>query len=83
MNTTNTLVTSPNINGNIGSCQINTTDSTVDTFHTMTIAINSCNGEIVNKNIHIESTWIILPIVILSIFAFVDLVLYVATPKYD
>lgn len=63
---TNTLVASPNINGNIGNCQINSTDSTVDTFHTMTIAINSCNGEIVNQNVHLESTFIIVPIIVLT-----------------
>ena len=77
---TNTLVASPNIGGNIGSCQINSTDSSVDAIHTMTIAINSCNGEIVNQSVHLDIT-IVIVIIIVSIFTLIPVIAHWATNR--
>lgn len=49
MNTTN-LVASPNINGNIGSCETKSIEFQKDFFHTGNIQTNSCTGEIISTN---------------------------------
>ncbi len=51
---TNTLVSSPNIEGNIGSCAIQSTNIPLDSWHTQTIAINSCTGKVVSQTSYFE-----------------------------
>jgi len=51
MNTT-TLVTSPDIVGNIGSCHAVTTTANETMWRVMEIITNSCTGEIINTFSH-------------------------------
>ena len=71
MNTT-ALVTSPNINGNIGSCEVKTTDISIDSWNTQTIAVNSCTGQIVAQNTYFS--W---GIVLFAFGAFIFIALFV------
>lgn len=63
-NTTNVIASSPNINGNIGSCTVNSTDVQHGEFMLNTIAINSCNGDVVSNTTYLAPGWIFIPIVI-------------------
>lgn len=42
------------VSGNIGSCQVNTTDVQVDWNTVRTIAVNSCSGEVVGDYSHLD-----------------------------
>lgn len=57
MKTTN-LISTPNIEGNIGSCEVktikNTTGSQVWRTETTVIFTNSCSGEIIKENIYYD-----------------------------
>ncbi len=54
----NVITTSPNIQGNIGSCQTKSiTEKTGNTFFTETYTVimtNSCSGEVVNTQSYVE-----------------------------
>ena len=55
MNTTN-IVSTPNIEGNIGSCEVktiqNTTGNQIWRTETTVIFTNSCSGEIIKENVY-------------------------------
>jgi len=58
---TNTLISTPNIEGNIGSCGIETQIITLGrngfwTFERKDITVNSCTGEMVQTNPYWEIT---------------------------
>lgn len=57
MNTTN-LISTPNIEGNIGSCEVktiqNTTDNQVWRKETTVIFTNSCSGEVIKENVYYD-----------------------------
>lgn len=70
MDKTNVIVGSPNIEGNIGSCEIKSTNISTSAFYVKTIAVNSCNGAIVAENgPYFDSTWIAIPIILFCLFA--------------
>lgn len=48
------IVSSPNIEGNIGSCEIKSNTYSLDSWHNQTVAINSCTGEIVSTQSEVE-----------------------------
>lgn len=57
MNTTN-IVSTPNIEGNIGSCEVKTTQNTTGNQiwkkETTVIFTNSCSGEIIKENVYYD-----------------------------
>lgn len=67
MTNTNVIASSPNISGNIGSCEVKSTDVSVTTFQVNTIAVNSCTGEIVSQHQYYDWTWILIPLIIVII----------------
>jgi len=48
------VVGSPNITGNIGSCEVKSQNISLDSFHTQTIATNSCTGQIIAQNSYFD-----------------------------
>jgi len=48
------LVSSPNVSGNIGSCEVKSVSFEKDSFHTMTVATNSCSGQIISQNVYFD-----------------------------
>lgn len=50
MKNTNVIASSENIEGNIGNCGITSSDIGTSSFTSKTVAINSCNGEIVSTS---------------------------------
>ena len=73
MNTTN-LISTPNIEGNIGSCSVQIANSKIDnsffTARMETIQTNSCTGEIIGRHEYTTygGIWII---VLFSIFCLI------------
>lgn len=65
------IVGSPNISGNVGSCEIKSNEFSVSMFKSQTVAVNSCTGEIVASNIFISSDFIFYGIVIILIILFI------------
>ena len=62
----NVITTSPNIEGNIGSCEIKSREFGNGTFHNQTIAVNSCTGEIVADNTYFGIGTVILILALVS-----------------
>ena len=52
------LISTPNIEGNIGSCEVktveNTTDNQIWRTETTVIFTNSCTGEIIKENVYYD-----------------------------
>lgn len=67
MENTKVITTSPNIAGNIGSCEIKSDSFSKDSWYTTTIAVNSCNGQIVSQNTYFEWGIIYWPLIILFV----------------
>lgn len=63
----NTLVTSPNITGNIGSCKVESKTYPLSSFYKETVSVNTCTGEIVSSTTWYDYGYIYLPIVIILI----------------
>jgi hypothetical protein len=61
---TNVIASSPNINGNIGSCEIKSNSYDVSSFYTRTTAVNSCTGEIINDTTYYQWGYTYIPGVI-------------------
>lgn len=59
------VVGSPNINGNIGSCEVKSNTFSLDSFHNQTVAVNSCTGDVVSQTIYFEYGIIGFPAVII------------------
>jgi len=47
---TGIITTSPNIEGNIGVCQVNTSRVSTGVLSAETYAVNSCTGEVVQRS---------------------------------
>lgn len=45
-----TVVVGGSVSGNIGSCEIKTTDINLSTVYKQTVAVNSCNGKVISKS---------------------------------
>lgn len=61
------LVVGGNVSGNIGSCEVNSTDVSKDFFHVETMAVNSCTGQIVADYIHIDGSIITIIIAVIAV----------------
>lgn len=48
------VVGSPNITGNIGSCEVKSQNIAINSFRTQTIATNSCTGQIIAQNTYTD-----------------------------
>lgn len=48
------VVGGSNIEGNIGSCKVVSTEAQFDYWHKVTILTNSCNGTVVAQNIYLD-----------------------------
>jgi len=55
-----------NVQGNIGSCEIKTTSIDLSSFYKQTIAVNSCNGEIVSSNSYYDWGYIYFPLMVVG-----------------
>jgi len=64
MQTTN-LVSTPNITGNIGSCEIKSDTFSKNSFYSTTVAVNSCTGEIVSQNTYYNYGYIYFPVIVI------------------
>ena len=66
MNTTS-IVSTPNIEGNIGSCEVKTTQNTTGNqvwrTETTVIFTNSCSGKIIKENVYYDY----LPLIFISL----------------
>lgn len=60
--TTNVIASSPNINGNIGSCEIKNNSYSVSSFYTRSTSVNSCTGQIINDTTYYDYSYIYYPI---------------------
>lgn len=68
MEKTNVIVGSPNVSGNIGSCEIKSTNFQKTLFTKQTTAVNSCTGEIFSQSVYFDSNWLFgLPILYLLV----------------
>lgn len=67
------IIPTNNLSGNIGSCEVKTTSLSVDSFHTRSIAINSCTGAIVSDNTYYDWEYVYAPGVIVIILIAVGL----------
>ena len=64
----NTIIAgSENIEGNIGSCQVNSQSFEVDSWHTQTIAVDSCTGKIIAQNTYFDWSVVYVPFFIIFI----------------
>lgn len=72
---TTTLVTSPYIQGNIGSCEVKTTSLSKDSWHNTTIAVNSCTGEVIQQNTYYDYSYIYYPIMLIVVVFFIGLII--------
>lgn len=54
MEKTNVIASSPNLVGNLGSCSVVSTNVSINSFYTETIAVNSCTGDIVSQNTYFD-----------------------------
>jgi len=54
MNNIPIITTSQNIEGNIGSCHVVTTQYMANTFKRENMQVNSCTGEIVGSNQYVD-----------------------------
>lgn len=61
----------PSIEGNIGSCSVVSTDYSVTAFKETTIAVNSCDGSVIDSNTHVHEELVLVPLFLLFIGAFV------------
>ena len=69
--TTNNIVSTPNITGNIGSCEVKSAEFRTSVFTLQTTAVNSCSGEVIASNTYFDYGIIIgIPIVLLVIIMF-------------
>lgn len=65
------VVSSPNVEGNIGSCEVKVSTMPVSSFYVRAIATNSCTGQIVGDNTYYDWGYIYGPaIVIVTVFVF-------------
>ena len=64
---TNTLVSSPNITGNIGSCKVDSQTYSLSSFYKETVAVNTCTGEIVSRTTWYDYGYIYQPTVIIFV----------------
>lgn len=55
------LVSSPNVSGNVGSCEVKSVSFEKDSFHTMTVATNSCTGQIISQNVYFDWSIVYFP----------------------
>lgn len=76
---TNIILGGGNIEGNIGSCEIKVTYVSMDSWHTTSMAVNSCNGQIVAQNTYFDWSPIYFPVIII----FVILCLVVFLKMFD
>lgn len=62
MENTKTLnvISTPNIEGNIGSCEVKSTQFSKGFWKSETVAVNSCTGQIIADNIYVDSAPILL-----------------------
>ena len=65
---TNVIAASDNVQGNIGNCSVNSQDVNVNSFYIRTVAVNSCNGNVISDNTYFDMTWIVIPGIIISVF---------------
>ena len=70
-----TVVVGGAVTGNVGSCEIKSTQTYVSSFYTRTMAINSCTGEVVNDNTYYDWSYIYFPSVVIVIIFVVALVI--------
>lgn len=65
---TNTAIIPTNsIEGNIGSCSVQTSRTWVDSFTAREFATNSCTGEIISDNTFTDWTFLYFPLVVVFI----------------
>jgi len=60
----NIIASSPNIAGNIGSCEIKSDTYNISSFYCRTMAVNSCTGEVVSDTTFFQWGYIYLPFII-------------------
>lgn len=65
MDTKTNVVVGGSVSGNIGSCQVNSTDVQKDLLHVETMAVNSCTGQVVADYIHLDGILILIVLIIL------------------
>jgi hypothetical protein len=64
MDNTKIIVGGANVNGNVGSCEVKTTTTSVDSWHTASYAVNSCTGEVLLQKTYYDWGYLYIPLVI-------------------
>ena len=62
---TTKLVASPNIQGNIGSCEVKKTEYSVDSWHSGVILQDSCSGKMLGQYEYYDYSYVYYPAIIL------------------
>lgn len=75
MATQSTVVVGGAVEGNIGSCEVKSTSVSLDSWHTQTLAVNSCTGEVVSNNSYYDWSYIYFPVMI--VFVIVTILVFV------
>lgn len=65
---TTNLVASPNIQGNIGSCEVKKTTYSVDSWHSGVMLQDSCSGKMLGQYQYYDYSYFYIPIVIIFVF---------------
>lgn len=71
------IVGSPNINGNVGSCEVKSDSFQKDFWHRETVAVNSCTGQIISESIYLDGSWVLFGLIVIVIILLIkDEVIY-------
>jgi hypothetical protein len=73
-----TVLVGGDVTGNIGSCEVKSSNFSVSSFYTETVAVNSCTGEVVSQNIYYDWSYIYFPAALIFIIVAIFVSLRVA-----
>ena len=82
MANTPVVMTNGNVQGNIGSCEIKTSEVSVSSFYKRSIALDSCTGQIVSDNTYYDWEYIYVPGVIIVIVLFLIIGIKIFSDNY-
>lgn len=70
MENTKVIAVTPNVNGNIGSCEVKKTEYSKDSWHSGVILQDSCTGIIISHYEYYDWSYLYFPIMIIIVVGF-------------
>ncbi len=70
-NNTKVIASSPNLTGNLGSCEVKSTTYSIDSWHSGVILQDSCTGKLLAQHEYYDWGYIYIPLVIVGMFVLV------------